>query len=164
MPTVGAPRTFENKFDFQIEIDSVAHAGFMTCSELAWEIEQIKYREGGRRVPHKSPGLMDFEDITLERGAVAADSDLYDWMETVAKAHEDNGGEPNDEFKRQLDIVARDNNRAVIKRWRLGRVWPSRFSGGSWDANANEHTVESVKLCFESCRRITGGAGGAGFG
>jgi len=154
MPIAGAPRTFEDKFKFTIEIDGIAHAGFNKCSELSAEFDTVEYREGGDLVPTvKDPGLLNFADVTLERGAVADDSDLYEWFESVAD-YALNTGRVNPEFKRSLDIVVRDRDGTVLKRWRLTEAWPKKFVGGEWDGGASEKTMEMVTLAFTGFKRL----------
>lgn len=153
MPIVGAPRVFEDKFKFIVEIDGVVHAGFNKCSELSAEIDKIEYREGGRLTSHKSPGLVNITDITLERGAVTDDSDLYDWFTTVVDIVA-NTGSLEDSFRRNFDIVVRDRNNQPLKRWRCRDAWPMKFVGGDWDNDASEKTMEMVTLTFDSFERV----------
>ena len=155
MPATGAPRVFEDKFSFIVEIDGVAHAAFNKCSALSMEIQKVEYREGGRKHPYKSPGLVDFEDVTLERGAVADDSDLYDWAEECASIVED-AGVIEDTFRRQMDIVALDRDGTPLKRWRLRDAWVQKFTAGEWDNDANEKTIEAVVITFDSFERRSG--------
>lgn len=152
MPTEGAPRIFEDRFSFIVEIDGVASAAFQSCSALEAEIDKVEYREGGRKQPFKSPGLVNYTDITLERGAVADDSDLYDWFEECASIVEE-AGVVEPEFRRNFDIVVKDRNGTPLKRWRCRSAWVQKFTGGDWDNNASEKTIESVVLTFDSFKR-----------
>lgn len=155
MPIAGQPRNFEDKFSFVVEIDGIAHAAFNKCSELSWELDKIEYREGGDLIPTaKDPGLLNFTDVTLERGAVANDSDLYGWMEETADAAS-NTGRVNPEFKRGFDIVAKDRDGSVIKRWRVTNAWPVKFVAGDWDNDASEKTIEMVTLTYDYAKRRT---------
>lgn len=153
MPVVGAPRSFENKFTFTIEIDGVTHAGFNKCSAIEVEVDKVEYREGGSLIPSKTPGLVNFTDITLERGAVSDDSDLYDWFTDVVDAAADSGLQ-DDAYKRNLTLVVRDRDGQVLKRWRIVNAWPTKFTGGEWDNSTSEKTVEMVTLTYDSFRRI----------
>ena len=154
MPTTGAPRVWEDKFSFIVEIDGVAHAAFNKCSELSFEIDTVEYREGGRKNAYKSPGLVNFADITLERGAVHDDSDLYDWAKDCASIVAD-AGVIETAFRRTLDIVALDRDGSVLKRWRLGSCWVKKFVAGDWDNNSSEKTIEQVVVVCDSFERRT---------
>lgn len=153
MPAVGSDRSFENQFAFTVEIDGVTHAGFQECSELSVEVEPIPYREGGRLIPDKSPGTADIPNITLMRGAVANDSDLYDWFLEVLDI-DANAGLVDPDYKRNLDIVVRDRDGTVLKRWRIKNAWPRKFVAGAWNNNTSEKTIESVELVCEGLRRV----------
>ena len=152
MPVTGAPRIFEDKFSFTVEIDGIASAAFARCSELSYEIDKVEYREGGRKHAFKSPGLVNFSDVTLERGAVSDDSDLYDWAEQCASIVEEAGVVETD-FRRTFDIVARDRDGTPLKRWRCTSAWVQKFVAGDWDNDASEKTIESVTLTFDSFER-----------
>jgi phage tail-like protein len=158
MAVAGAPRLFEDKFRFTVEIDGVVHMGFNKCSALEAEIEEVKYREGGDiRPTTKDAGLVDFSDLTIERAAVASDSDLYDWVQTVTNLVSDLGLEaagPDGSYKRTMDIVCRNNRKAVIKRWRIYEAWPKKFKAGEWDNGTSEKTMESVELSINGFERI----------
>ena len=153
MPVVGAPRVLEDRFKFIVEIDGVAYAGFNKCSELSAEIDKIEWREGGRLTPHKSPGLVNIADITLERGAVTDDSDLYDWFAEVVNLTA-NTGAVEDTFRRNFDIVVRDRDDKALKRWRCRNAWPTKFVAGDWDNDASEKTVEMITVTFDSMERV----------
>lgn len=155
MPATGAPRIWEDKFSFIVEIDGVAHAAFNKCSELSFEIDKVEYREGGRKHAYKSPGLVNFTDITLERGAVADDSDLYDWAEECASIVEEAGVVETD-FRRNLDIVALDRDGTPLKRWRVTNAWVQKFVAGDWDNDSSEKTIEQVVVTYDSFERRTG--------
>jgi phage tail-like protein len=152
MAITGAPRVFEDKFSFIVEIDGIAHAGFQKCSALEFEIDKVEYREGGRKHAFKSPGLVNFSDITLERGAVADDSDLYDWAEQCASIVEEAGVIETD-FRRNFDIVVKDRDGTPLKRWRCTSAWVQKFTGGEWDNDASEKTIEQVVLVFDKFER-----------
>lgn len=153
MAVAGAPRTFLDKFKFTIEIDGVAHAGFNKMSALEAEFDEITYREGGDLVPTvKDPGLLNVSDVTLERGAVADDGDLYDWFEQVADYATNTGlNQPN--FKREFDIVERDREGSPVQRWRCEEAWVKKFTAGEWDADASEKVIQMVTLSIRGFKR-----------
>ena len=153
MAVAGAPRSFEDKYKFTVEINGVAHAKFNKCSELSAELDKIEYREGGDLRPTvKDPGLLNFTDVTLERGAVAIDSDLYDWFEETVD-YATNTGAVGPTFKRDFDIVARDRDGTELKRWRCTNAWPVKFTAGEWDNDASEKTVEMITLTYDGFKR-----------
>lgn len=165
MPAVGAPRSFENKFTFSIEIDGVAHAGFNKCGPIKVTVDKVEHREGGSLIPNKSPGLVNWDDVTLERGAVAADSDLYEWIEQVvdsAQGVATNTGEAaglglnDNEYKRNFDVVKRDWDGTIVGRVRVFGAWPVDYTFGEWDNDSSEKTIEMVTLTYDYAKRISG--------
>ena len=149
----GQPRTFHHKYKFIVEIDNIASAAFEKCSELEAEIAVVKYREGGSLVATKDPGLIEITDVTLERGATQ-DGDLWNWFKSVVDQNADAGGGAgglgaglkSPDFKRDLDIVQLDRDGSELRRWTLFGTWPTKYSGGDWDNEASEVTMEKVTL------------------
>ena len=144
----GEPLDFYEKFNFVVEIDGFRVSGFNACSELSVEVGKVELREGGRSIPHKKPGLQNFTDVTLSRGA-SDDRDAYTWMEQVAKMSTGTG-KVGDEYKRELDIVQIDRNGAERRRWTLTKAFPLKFVAGEWDGTAEESAMESLTLTYDS--------------
>lgn len=149
MPIVGNPRRFHHKHRFIVEIDGIAHAGFQKCSELSAEAAEITYYEGGSITPYKSAGKLSFPNITLERGAAFADSDLYLWFLQVADAAA-NAGLADPLYKRTFDIVQLDRDGTEMRRYTVYGAFPVKFTAGSWDNEADEVVIEMVELAMES--------------
>lgn len=142
----GQPRDFYKKFKFVVQIDNVNYAGFQKCSALEAEISKVTHREGGTLIADQSPGLVNFTDVTLERGATD-DHDLWDWFEQGANVVANTGvASPNHE--RNLDIVQQNRDGTERKRWRVVRAWPTKFVAGEWDNDADENVIEKITLTF----------------
>ena len=138
MTVLGTPRTFEKKFKFIIEIDGFTSSGWNKCSELSAELGVVSYREGGSLVPTKDPGLLNFTDVTLERGATT-DRNAFEWFKEVADAANNGGsGLNNPAFKRNLDIVQLDRDGSEVRRYRLQGAWPNKVVIGEWDKKQPE--------------------------
>ena len=116
--------------------------------------DTIVYREGCSLIASaKDPGLLNFDPITLERGAVSADSDLYKWSEDVADAATSTGLE-NPEFKRTVDLVIKNRAGGSEIIWRLFNAWPKRTSQGDRDSEASEKVIMSTVLEYDYAKRI----------
>jgi phage tail-like protein len=154
MTVIGQPREFFKSWKFTIAIDSVLSAGFQSCSELATEVAEIQYYEGGSPIPDKSPGRQTFDDVTLARGAAKGDTDLYIWWLQVSDAAAGTGvSEP--QFKRSVDIQQQDRTGAIVRTWRLINAWPKRMVVGAWDNEADENVIESVTLAYDRFELIS---------
>ena len=148
MAVVATPRTFDKKFSFLVVIDGFISAGFSKMSAIEVDIAEIKQYEGGALIPNKSPGRLDFKDITLERGATRIDFDAYAWFLSIANAAA-NVGLKEPLFKRHLDLLQLDRDGQIIKRWSLFNAWIKTFTAGDWDNNADENVIEKMVLCYD---------------
>jgi phage tail-like protein len=140
----GVNRSFFKKFKFVVEIDGFAYFGFQKCSELEMEIAVIEQWEGGALTPNKSPGRLKFSNITLERGATK-DLDMFTWAKQVAD-YVANVGLVDDEYKKNLDIVQQDRDGSELRRWNVTGTWPTKFTAGAWDNDADENVIEKMEL------------------
>lgn len=148
MPTIqGNPRSFYKKFSFVIEIDGFLHAGFQKCSELSAEVAKVEHFEGGALIPNKSPGRVTFADITLERGATN-DLEFYSWFTEVV-ASDSGQGLPDEEYKRDLDIVQLDRDGTELRRWHVVKAWPTKHVAGDWDNTTDDTQITSLTLTFD---------------
>jgi phage tail-like protein len=140
MPVVGNPRNYDKKFLFGVEIDGLTIAWFTTVSGLEGEGGQIG-------VADKSPGLVEFPEVTLTVGATD-NRELYDWWLQVINAAA-NSGLPDAAYKKNVSIVQTDRDGTVKKRWDLYEAWPSKFKAGEWDANAEENVMQEITLTYK---------------
>ena len=147
MAIIGTPRSYFKKHAYIVEIDGVQSASFAKVSELSVEAASVLQWEGGRLIPHKSPGRLTFSDVTLERGATL-DRDLFNWFNEVANVAS-GLGLPDNAYKRNLDIVQQDRDGSTLRRWSLYGAWPVKFVAGDWDGSADENLVESVTLTID---------------
>lgn len=141
------PVTWNKKYSFIIEIDGVARAAFTTCSELAVVADTVTHREGGRLNPHKSPGLVEYPPITMDRGRTSTDYDLYNWMKDTFEASSGTGMVTPDLY-RQFDIVQLDRKGRAIERHTVYDAWCKelRIGAGGWDNNTSEISMEQVVI------------------
>jgi phage tail-like protein len=147
MALIGTPRSFHTKWKFVVEIDGFARAGFQKCSEIKVEAKDVTYYEGGSLIPYKTPGLLEFSKVTLERGATN-DLDFYNWFQQVAIASASVGLIDN-EYKRNLELVQLDRDGSELRRILLTGCYPSMLTLGEWDNTSNEVVIEKVELCYD---------------
>jgi phage tail-like protein len=147
MPVIGTPRSFHKRFKFKVQIEGFGEAAFSTCSEIKSTAAVVEYREGGRLISHKSPGLLTFDNVTLEEGATSSRA-MYDWFRSVADAAASTGLIDNN-YKRPVDVLQLDRDNSVLKRWRLFGAWPTVFQAGAWDATSNETVIQSIEMAYD---------------
>lgn len=139
-----AAKVWHNAFSFLIEIDGVVEAAFTTCSDLNVELGVVKHIEGAMLAPSKSPGLANFPAITLTNGA-SAEKEIYEWFKATYDAASE-AGAPDESVYRSFDIIQTDRSGAELERWRVIDCFPTAFSPGKWDKNAEEKRMQSVTL------------------
>ena len=131
-----------SSFNFLVEIDGVASAGFAEADLPGGRIETIEYREGGDPTSsaRKLPGRVSYENVVLRRG-LSGRADLYDWWRAVRD------GAPD---RRIVAIVLLDEARKPVQRWTLRDAWPARLSYSRLEGLGNEIAIETLELAYES--------------
>ncbi len=127
-------------FNFAVEIDGLARAGFRECSGLDASQDPIEYREGTEGLTsRKLPGLNKFSNITLKWG-MTDDTELWDWRKKAmtGKVERKNGS-----------IVLLDDTGAEKMRWNFREAWPTKWTGPSFNATGNEVAIETLEIAHE---------------
>jgi phage tail-like protein len=147
MSIVGQPRSYQKKFLFTVEIPGVEWAGFQKCGEIKMTTAVVEQWEGGALVANKSPGRIKTADVVLERGATG-DLDLLQWYKQVNRAAA-GVGQLDEQYKRTVNIVRRDRDGSVLRKWELRKAWPVEYSAGDNDNTADANVIESLTLTYE---------------
>lgn len=125
---------------FLIEIDGLTRGGFREASGLDSSQDPIEYREGTEPLTvRKLPGLTKYTNITLKRG-ITDDAFLWEWRKKAidGKTERKNGS-----------IVLMNDAREEKMRWNFVEGWPTKWSGPSFNATANEVAVETIEIAHE---------------
>jgi phage tail-like protein len=131
-------------FNFLVEIDGIAQAGFSECTGLRLEVDVIEYREGGEMSSvRKLPGRSKVGDITLKRG-ITISKELQDWIQSVRNGVAD---------RRNGAIVLLDDARKPVVRWRFFDAFPRKWEGPNLDAKGSDVAIETLTLCCENLER-----------
>lgn len=128
-------------FNFLVEIDDVASAGFSEAELPAGRIEAVAYREGADRTSAARllPGRVEYGPLVLRRG-FAGDAALFQWWQAFAQGTLD---------RRNVSVVLLDEQRQEVARWNLRRAWPTKYSGPSLNALGNDAAIETLELAHE---------------
>lgn len=116
--------------------------GFSEVSGLDMEVEPLAYREGnlpelGAKV---MPGGIKTGRVTLKRGIVSGDNQLYEWINTIRFGTIE---------RRDVVISLLDEEHAPVISWKLKNAWPAKYSGPDLHANKCEVAIESIELVHE---------------
>jgi phage tail-like protein len=128
-------------FNFLVEIDGIAKAGFQEVSGLGAEVDVIEYREGSDKsgAVRKIPGLIRYSNITLKRG-YTQDKSLWIWFKSVLDGAvvRSNGS-----------IILMDSGRNPVLRWHFREGWPCKYEGPSLSGKGNEIAIETLEIAHE---------------
>lgn len=143
-------------FDFILEIEGFAYAGFTKCSGLSAKTEVIKYGIGGG-IFRKSPGMTDFPELTFERGQILAagygNRDFMDWYKQVHNTSLHRPARGKNVIRRTIEIVQFGPEGDEKMRWRVVECWPSEFKPMS------DLSTEESKDSFQSLVIVNEGFG-----
>lgn len=152
-------------FKFQVQIQlggldsptrSPGQLGFMSVSGLSITTDVVVYRQGGfNTTTQKMPGQSDFAPITLSRGLICGDGDIYLWLKQLFRVMQGNGGNDGSyNFRATMDIFLLDHpvtteNVTYKAAWRVYNCWPTSIAFGDLDAGANGVELQQITLAHE---------------
>jgi len=116
--------------------------GFSEVSGLDIEVQSIEYREGNNPEyePLKMPGIPKYGNVTLKRGIIAGDNELYEWLSTTAL---------NKVERRAVTIHLLNESHEPVVTWQLRDAWVTKLEGPTLNATANEVAIETIELAHE---------------
>jgi phage tail-like protein len=122
--------------------------GFSEVTGLTQEIQAIEYRDGSfpEYSSIKMPGLRKYSNITLKRGIVKSDNELFNWLSTVRL---------NKIERRDLTIKLLDEDHNPVMTWQVARAFPVKVEGPQLKASANEVAIESIEIAHEGLTVVT---------
>ncbi len=128
-------------FHFTVEWQG-KRAGFSEVTGLNQENQAIEYRDGEFREYSsiKMPGLRKFTNVTLKRGIIKGDNQLFQWLSTVKL---------NTVDRRNLVISLLNEEHQPVMVWKVLKAFPVKVEGPQLKAAANEVAIESVELAHE---------------
>ncbi|MBM2613994.1 phage tail protein [Actinoplanes sp. LDG1-06] len=120
MPQTGQLVDPFRSFNFLVELDGIAQAGFTECSGLESTTEVTEFRQGGENTHvRKLPGKTTFSDITLKWGMTGS-MELWDWRQQIVTGQV--------VLKNGSVVVFDLANRTEVARWNFFRAWPTKYT------------------------------------
>ncbi len=118
------------------------NASFSEVSGLTIETAMIEYRGGTDTTltTRKLPGLMKYSDITLSRGILKGDNDLFTWWTLNQQGKHE---------QRDVTINLMDEAGATTVTWSIVRAWPLKVDGPSLNAKGSDVAIEKLIFCHE---------------
>ena len=136
-------------FHFYVDIENVFQGVFREISGIGSEnpvIEHWAANKAGDTVYTKMPGRIKVNDITLKAGLGDDTMKLVKWREKVELGK-------ITEARTNGTIWMFNQDNTPLAKWRFEAAWPSKLSGPSLNANANETAVEELTLAIEKISR-----------
>jgi len=139
---VGDRRDPYRGYNFLVEIDGIARAGFRECSGLDSTQDPIEYREGNEGLTaRKLPGLNKYSNISLKWG-ITDDAELWDWRQQVMDGNIAGA-------RRNGSIVLMDDTGEEKVRWNFREGWPTKWTGPSLNATGSDIGIETLDIVHE---------------
>ena len=114
-------------------------AKFQEFTGLDTEIQPFEYRHGQFSTV-KTPGISKTQLVTLKKGVLGKDSDLYTWFNVI---------KTNTIKRETVTIQLIDEQGNPTMTWNLLNAWPTKISGTDLKEDADEFSIESLELVFE---------------
>lgn len=128
-------------YNFLVEINGVASAGFSSCLLPESSIEIVEYREGSdsTNAVRKLPGRTRYSNLVLKRG-ITASHDLWTWYENLVKGTVD---------RRDVTVILLDESRNPVQKWTFRNAWPTKYETSPLHAKGGEVAIETLELAHE---------------
>ena len=153
------PERFDpyKNFKFRVKWDGKYVAGVNRISGLRRATEVIMNREGGDpSTSRKSPGLTEYDAITLERG-ITYDHAFEDWANLVWSYGAGLGAEVAlKDFRKNIRIEVYNEAGQLVYAYNVYRCWVSEYEAiPDLDANNNAIAIEHITIENEGWERDT---------
>jgi phage tail-like protein len=129
-------------FGFSVHING-EQCSFSEVTGLSEETQLIEYRHGDSKVfsPIKMPGLQKVGNVTLKKGVFQKDTVFWQWYSKIAM---------NTVTRTTVVINLLDESGNSMMSWTLNNAFPVKISAPELAADANEVTVESIEIAYET--------------
>lgn len=133
------------------EVESVTYVGDEEVQCIAVSADSHLYVTDDLLPTHNS----DFAPITLSRGLICGDSDIYAWLTKLFKVMQGTGGNDGSyNFRATMDIFLLDHpvtTKTVTYKagWRVYNCWPTSIAFGDLDSGANGVELQQITLAHE---------------
>jgi phage tail-like protein len=142
-------------FKFRVKWDGRYVAGVSKVSALARRTQVLEHREGGDMSgSRKSPGLTEYEPITLERG-VTHDMEFERWANKVWNYGAGLGMEVSlKDFRKDIILEIYNEAGQLAIAYRIYRCWVSEYEAlPALDANNPGVAIQKITLVNEGWER-----------
>lgn len=141
------------KYNFIVDIDDFAKAGFQTVSGLEKKVNVVEYRDGGDyNSKRKEPGWVDYPNITLARG-MSDDKDMKDWANKTMNIDGENVASLD--AKKDLTITLQDGGHNAVRKWNVYDAFVVDYKFDDLDAESDDFLIETMELAHEGWEEVS---------
>lgn len=128
-------------FHFQVTWGGT-RLGFSEISGMSLELDVIRYREGDDKdaTPSVMPGMKRTGEVTLKRGILEGDNDMFRWFDSVL---------PSTVERRDITITVLNAEHEPVVVYRLLQAWIRHLEYGPLNAATNQVLIESMTVIHE---------------
>lgn len=113
---------------------------FSSVSGLEQSVEKIEYKDGLGGL-YQMPGQTQSITLTLKRGVMPKNSQLYEWMNSISL---------NQVEKKDISIsLTNETGKELLVTWNVSNAFPTKLMGPSMDATSNEVAFEELSLAAD---------------
>ncbi|HCF3047443.1 phage tail protein [Pseudomonas aeruginosa] len=113
---------------------------FSSVSGLDQTVQLVTYEDGTGNL-FQMPSKVTPPTITLKRGVVPKQSQLYEWINSIQSGRVE---------KKDLTIsLTNDTGSELLVTWSVMNAFPTKWTGPSLDAKSNEVAFEEVSLAAD---------------
>ncbi len=110
---------------------------FKSVSGLQMAVEKIEYKDGAGGL-FKMPGQSQGISLTLKRGVIKGQKQLYTWISSISL---------NQVEKKDISIsLTNDVGTELLVTWNISNAFPIKLSAPNFDASSNEVAIEELSL------------------
>jgi phage tail-like protein len=135
---------------FGLDFQQGVVGAFRECTGLGSENEVVEYKASGpkgEQVIKKVPGRLKWNNITLKRG-ITDSLDMWKWRKLVEDGK-------MDEARKNGTLTMFNQKGDPVARWNFINAWPSKLTGPSANATANEPGIEELEITCEGSERVS---------
>ncbi|RZV11873.1 phage tail-like protein [Natrinema hispanicum] len=136
------------QYNFEVEVDGEAVAGFAEVAGITMELETVPYREGGvNDHVHQLPGQFAHANLVLQRG-LTKNTTFWEWIQTVMSGTL---------TRKNIVVTVKDGFRGESQwGWEFAGAYPTKWSGPDLVSTDRGMAIESIELAYERFSTLSG--------
>jgi phage tail-like protein len=137
-----------SQYNFEVQVDGEAVAGFSEVSGITMQLDTVEYQEGGvNDHVHTLPGTMAHADLTMQRG-MTEDASFWKWIQEVMSGKI---------TRKTVTIKLQEGFQGEsIWGWEFTDAYPTMWQGPDLISSKDRMAIESIELSYAQFSTISG--------